>query len=55
MSSEKHKNLKMITTDTFQIENSDESNINIRLANIKLNHDVLERMLSQFAERQLDF
>ncbi len=55
MPSEKHKNLKMITTDTFRIENSDEPNINTRPANIKLNRDVLERMLPQFAERQLDF
>ena len=55
MSSEKHKILKIIITDTFQIENSDKSNINIRLANIELNRVVLERMMSQFAERHLNF
>lgn len=44
MPSEKYKNLKMITTDTFRIENPDELNTNIKLVNIKLNRNVLERM-----------
>ena len=54
MPSGKHKNLKMTTTGTFRIENPDEPNTNTRPANIKLNRDVLERMLPQFAGRQLD-
>ncbi len=54
MPSEKHQNLKITTTGTFQIENPDKSKVNTRPANIELNRAVSDKMLPQFAGRQLD-
>lgn len=44
----------MTTIGTFRIENPDEPNANTEPANIELNRVVLEKMLPQFAGRQLD-
>ena len=50
----KHRNLKITTTSTFRIEDPDSPNTDTRPANIKLNRAILEKMLPQFAGRQLD-
>ena len=54
MPSMKHKVLKMTTTATFRSGNPDQSNIKGRFLNIESNRAVLEKMLPQFAGRQLE-
>jgi hypothetical protein len=54
MPSVKHKVLKMTTTGTFQIANPDKPDTDTGPANIEMNRAVLEKMLPQFAGRQLD-